>query len=85
MLDNPAQNKMMESAPNKKEFFFSGSGVHFAKTIFAETIEEAEKIWHQTKQLIYPAPMSTPSTTTTAEPKPEPTSTTGPKTEEINK
>ena len=59
MLEGPQNNKMMDSAPAKKQWFFSGSGVHFAKTIFAETIQEAEKIWHETKQLISAVPTST--------------------------
>ena len=47
---------MMTVAPAKKLFHFAGSGIWHNATIYAETIEEAEKLWHATKQLINPAP-----------------------------
>ena len=51
-LDQPQQNKMMTEAPAKKEFHFAGSGIWRNATIFADTIEEAQALWHATKQLI---------------------------------
>ena len=46
------QNKMMTSPPDKKEYHFSGDGIWHNKAILAETREEAERIWHATKQLV---------------------------------
>ena len=67
-LDEPQRNKMMQAAPAKKEFHFAGGGVWRNATIVAETIEEAQKLWHATKQLISapsndvkPDPQSTPA------------------------
>jgi len=51
-LDEPQQNKMMTAPPAKKEFHFAGAGIWRNATILADTIEEAEKLWHETKQLI---------------------------------
>jgi hypothetical protein len=51
-LDGPERNKMMAAAPVKKEFHFAGGGIWRNATILAETAEEAEKLWHETKQLI---------------------------------
>jgi hypothetical protein len=46
------KNKAIQTPPAKKEFHFAGGGVWRNATILAETIEEAEKLWHATKQLI---------------------------------
>jgi len=46
---------MMEAAPAKKEFHFPGGGIWHNGTIWASTIEEAEKLWHSTKRLINPS------------------------------
>ena len=54
MLDQPPQNKMMTAPPAKKEFHFAGGGIWRNATILADTIEEAEKLWHVIKQLIEP-------------------------------
>lgn len=51
-LDQPNANKMMESAPAKKEFHFPSDGVHYAAAVWAETTEEAEKIYHTIKKRI---------------------------------
>ena len=48
-LDNPPRNKMMESAPAKKDFHFPRTALHYAVNILAETIEEATKIYHEIK------------------------------------
>ena len=51
MIEN-AKNTMMGDAPKKKHFLFGGDGIYWPKTIIAETIEEAEKLWHEAKTLI---------------------------------
>ena len=53
-LDAPQQNKMMTEPPAKKEFHFAGGGIWRNATIYADTIEEAQKLWHATKQFINP-------------------------------
>jgi hypothetical protein len=70
-LDQPPQDKMMTAPPAKKEFHFAGGGIWRNATILADTIEEAQKLWHATKQLISPpAEQSTPA----PQPKSEETS-----------
>ena len=65
MIDG-SKDKMMTSAPKQKTFAFSGDGIFHPKAIAAATIEEAEKIWHETKILISQsssAPASQPAIT----------------------
>jgi hypothetical protein len=52
--ENIIQNKAIQAPPAKKEFHFSGGGTWHNFTVLAETIEEAEKLWHNMKQLINP-------------------------------
>jgi hypothetical protein len=59
MIDEPPKNKMMQSAPTKKEFHFAATSEHFAELIYAATIEEAEALYHKTKRPINP--ISTPA------------------------
>jgi hypothetical protein len=67
-LDEPQKNKMMQTAPAKKEFHFAGGGVHFAQSILAATLAEATEIWHKTKVLIKPeAEIAAPEITKEAE------------------
>jgi hypothetical protein len=51
-LDQPQKNKMMTAPPVKKGFHFASDGIYLAEFIEAQTIEEAEAIYHQTKRLI---------------------------------
>jgi len=55
MLDQPLQNKMMTAPPAKKGFHFASDGIHFAEFIEAETIEDAEAIYHTVKRVMSPA------------------------------
>lgn len=52
MLDQPAQNKMMTAAPMKKEYHFAATAEHYAEVVYAETIQEAEVIYHKVKRTI---------------------------------
>jgi hypothetical protein len=54
MLDLPPQNKMIQTPPAKKEFHFAATAEHFAEVVYAETIQEAEAIYHKVKRLINP-------------------------------
>jgi hypothetical protein len=55
MMEQPAQNKMITQAPNEKSgWHFASDGIHKAAYIWAHTIEEAEKIYHKTKERITP-------------------------------
>jgi hypothetical protein len=58
-LEAPPNNKMMQSAPAKKEFHFAATTEHFAEVIYAATIAEAEAQYHKVKRLI--SPLSTPA------------------------
>ena len=49
-IDKPTSNKMMGTPPAKKGFHFAGDGVHAAMFIEAETIEEAEELYHKDKK-----------------------------------
>ena len=50
---NDSKNTMMGGAPKQKTLFhFGGDGIYWAKAILAESIEEAEKLWHEAKTLI---------------------------------
>ncbi len=51
-LDKPTRNKMMTAAPAKKEYHFAGNGIWHNRTILAETIEEATKLWLEQRELI---------------------------------
>jgi hypothetical protein len=59
-LDAPAKNKMMKAAPAKKGFHFAQTDTHFAEYIEAETIREAEVIYHKTKRPISPSVSTVP-------------------------
>lgn len=61
-LDTPPQNKMMQAAPAKKQFFFSPTSEHYAELVYADTIEEAERLYHKMKRLIFPLLSTTPET-----------------------
>jgi hypothetical protein len=54
MIDEPTQNKMMTGPPMKKGFHFASDGIHFAEFIEAETIQEAQIIYHRVKRVLYP-------------------------------
>jgi hypothetical protein len=59
-LDKPPQNKMMTEAPNEKcGWHFASDGIHKAMYVWAHSIEEAEKIYHGTKELISQPAQST--------------------------
>jgi len=45
-----AKNTMMTDAPDKKEFHFARTATHYALVVYAETIEKAEKLYHQFKK-----------------------------------
>jgi hypothetical protein len=59
MIDQTPQNKMMQSAPTKKEFHFAATTEHFAEVIYAATIAEAEALYHKVKRPLNP--ISTPA------------------------
>jgi hypothetical protein len=61
-LDQPQNNKMIQTAPAKKEFHFSATSEHFAEVVYAASIEEAETIYHRVKRLIS-APTTAPAST----------------------
>jgi hypothetical protein len=67
MLDQSPQNKMVTSAPVKKEYHFAATMLHFAEVVYADTIQEAETLYHKVKRPIAapapiePAPLSTPA------------------------
>jgi hypothetical protein len=67
-LDQPAKNKMMTSAPAKKEFHFAATAEHYAEVIYAESIQEAEQIYQNVRRLIKPAVASEPAPLSTAAP-----------------
>lgn len=50
------QNKMMTTPPAKKEFHFAANAEYFAEVVYADTIEEAEKIYHQVKRRLGTTP-----------------------------
>jgi hypothetical protein len=57
MIEQPAQNKMMTSAPSEKAgFHFSGDGIWRPAYIWAEHIEAATKEWLKTRKSITPMP-----------------------------
>lgn len=48
-----SKDKAMRDAPSEKILFhFAGDGIWHPQAIFAKTIDEATKIWHETKVLI---------------------------------
>jgi hypothetical protein len=51
-LEQPPKNKMIITPPAKKEFHFAGSGIFHPMTIIAETIEEATKLWEETRRFV---------------------------------
>jgi hypothetical protein len=72
-LYHPPHDPMMNTAPAKKEFHFAGGNIWRNATILADTIEEAEKLWHATKQLINPSipVLEAPVEQSTAAPEPK--------------
>jgi hypothetical protein len=62
-LENPPANKMMTSPPAKKGFHFASDGLHAAVFVEAETIYEAEMLYHRVKKLLRNALLSEQSTT----------------------
>jgi len=60
-LDKPQKNKMIQTPPAKKGFHFAGDGIHEAMYIEAETIEEAEKLYHKHKKPVGGTAQSTAS------------------------
>jgi hypothetical protein len=67
MLEQPPSDKMMRSAPAKKEFHFAATAERLAEVVWAETIEEAEAVYQRVKRRI--APDSTPELTEEAPPQ----------------
>jgi hypothetical protein len=62
-LDQAPQNKMMSFPPAKKGWHFASDGLHAAIFIEAETIYEAETLYHKVKKLLRPdLPVSGQST-----------------------
>lgn len=55
MLETPKQNKMIGTPPAKKGFHFASDGIHFAEFIEAETLQEAEDLYHKAKRVMSPA------------------------------
>ena len=54
MLDRPPQDKMMKAPPAKKEYHFAATSEYFAEVVYADTIQEAEEIYHRVKRLFNP-------------------------------
>jgi hypothetical protein len=46
---------MISSPPIKKGFHFASDGIHFAEFIEAESVQEAEALYHQVKRVMSPA------------------------------
>lgn len=51
-LEQPPQNKMISTPPAKKGFHFAATAEYLAEYIEAETIEEAEAIYHTIKRAV---------------------------------
>jgi hypothetical protein len=64
-----AQNKMVTGTPEKKQFLFAATVEHYAEVVYAETIQEAEAIYHKVKRLIT---QETPAAPAATEPAPTP-------------
>lgn len=62
-IDSPKNNKMMTSAPAKKEYHFAATAEHLAHVVYAATIEEAEKIYHKVKRPIGTSPATSVAVT----------------------
>jgi hypothetical protein len=60
-LDQPHKNKMMQTPPAKKEYFFAPTAEHLAEVVLAETIEQATATYQKVKRLISPPTQSTAS------------------------
>jgi len=58
-LESPNKNKMITTPPAKKEFHFSPTAEYFAEVVYANTLAEAEAIYHKVKRLIRPPEQST--------------------------
>lgn len=79
MIDSPQENKMVDSAPAKKQFHFAATAEHFAEAVYAHTIEEATEIYHKVKKAINPV-QATPAVA-----KPDLNSTAGAASSDIQK
>jgi hypothetical protein len=61
MLDAPNRDRMIRNPIAKKEYHFAATTEHHSEVIYADTIQEAEQLYHRAKRLINPpAPQSTP-------------------------
>jgi hypothetical protein len=61
MLDNPNRDKMIRNPTATKQYHFAATTAHHAEVIYADSIQEAEQLYHRAKRLINPtAPQSTP-------------------------
>lgn len=49
-MQTQSKNKAIGESP--REFFFAGEGVYKPQTVTASSIEEAEEIYHKTKQKV---------------------------------
>lgn len=67
-----SKDKMMDGAPNAKTYFhFGGDNIWYPKAVLAETIQEAEQIWHKIKVLIPTSQTSQAPAETPPDPKVE--------------
>jgi hypothetical protein len=69
MIDNAPKNKMVTTPTAKKEFHFAATAEHFAEVVQADTIAEAEQIYHSVKRLINPPATATPTSAPAADPE----------------
>jgi hypothetical protein len=65
-LDNAPKDKMLRTPPAKKGWHFPSDGIYFAEFIEAETIEEAEALYHKIKRVIGSAAQDLPAGPSTA-------------------
>lgn len=66
-MEQPPKNKMIGQAPAMKEFHFAATVEHRAQVVLAATIQEAEEIYHRTKQLINQPEAASSAPTTVVE------------------
>ncbi len=67
MIEQPQRDKMMRNPAVRKEYHFAATAEHLAEVVYADTIREAEQIYHRVKRLISP-----PAAQSTPEPEKEP-------------